>query len=207
MSFLSRLFKNKRGEQIKALAFPLGMKYSEKDEFGLIKLMGDFQLFKTGYSKKIKNILRKKDDWLQSDIAIFDYQYTVSTGKSSVTYKQTVFFINSKDLALPQFLLKPEHFFHRIGKFLNLTQDIEFETYPEFSKKYLVQGEVPSMVKDMVPEELATFFSVEKKWSLEGIHYYLIFYALHKQLPPETIEEFYKKGLKIVKLLGAKEAD
>lgn len=201
MAFLSKLFSSSRGEEIKALAPPLNMVYRKQDHYGLVKLLGGFQLFRSGSFKKITHILSREDEWLRQKTAIFDYQYTVQAGKTPVTFFQTVFFIESKDLALPQFLMKPEHFFHRIGKFMNLTHDIEFEAYPAFSEKYLVQGEIPALVKASVPEELARFFTIENKWSLEGINYHLIFYQKHKRLPPETIREFYQKGMQIAEWL------
>ena len=201
MSFFSRLFKDKRGDEIKSLAYHLDMQYTKRDRYGLKKLLGQFQLFREGGGRKITNLLKKEDEWLQSKVAVFDYQYTISTGKSSQTFYQTVFFIQSKKLSLPQFLIKPEHFFHRVGKFLKLTQDIEFEEHPEFSKKFLIQGDEASLVKDALPDELARFFTIEKKWSLEGMNYFLIFYQKHKRLPPESIGDFYKKGMKIYEWL------
>ena len=201
MSFLSNLFGNRRRQEIEQLASSLNMKYSRKDEFGLVKLMGDFQLFQQGYGRKITNILRNTDDMLETDTAVFDYQYTVSTGKSSVTYVTTVFFVNSKRLGLPQFLMKPEHFFHRVGKYLNFTQDIEIEEFPKFSDAYLVQGEFPSMINEMVNPPMARFFTIEKKWSLEGINYYFVFYQKHKKLPPDQIKGFVAKGTQIFEWL------
>ena len=201
MALFSDIFGNKRADALKSLAYDLDMEYSRKDEFKFIKRMGEFQLFKAGHSKRIRNILRKDDDWLEFSTAIFDYQYTIQHGKSSSTYVQTVFFVDSKKLALPQFLLKPENFFHRIGKSLNWVKDIEFEEHPEFSRKYLIQSEFPEMFKEKVDEDFTRFFSVENKWRLEGVNYFLIFYRLHKKLPVSQIKDFYSKGLRLVEML------
>lgn len=186
---------------MEALAGELGLEYSQKDEFKMVKRLEAFQLFKKGSFRKITNLMTKEEELLESKFAVFDYQYTIHQGKTSHTFVQTVFFMDSKKLGLPQFLIKPEHFFHRIGKYLGWVQDIEFETHPEFSGKYLVQSEFPDMLKEMIPEELMHFFSVERKWSLEGINYFLIFYHEHKRLPIETIKEFYLKGMNIVDML------
>ena len=200
MNAIQRLFDGNRSQEIEALANKLGLRYTKKDEFGLIKQLGDFRLFQKGSFRRINYLLRDSRN-LDFKTAVFDYRYTISSGKHSRTYLQTVFFVESTSLALPRFLLKPENFLHRIGKYLNLTQDIEVDAYPEFSDNYLVQGEIPDLVKDMIPEELARFFMVDKKWSLEGLNYYLIFYQNNKRLSPTEIEHFYQKGLGIVEML------
>ncbi|MBK9018426.1 MAG: hypothetical protein IPM82_32715 [Saprospiraceae bacterium] len=95
-------------------------------------MLRDFHLFSKGGSKTITNMLTYSSQLMEDKINIFDYKYTVSTGKSAVTFKQTVFFINSKRLAMPEMLLKPEHFFHRLGNWLGLEQDIDFEEHRIF---------------------------------------------------------------------------
>jgi hypothetical protein len=197
----SSFFNYDRKNELKALSSKLGMEFSEKDEFKLINRLGSFQLFRKGTFRKISNLMAMDDDWLESRYAIFDYRYTIQQGKTSRTFHQTVFFMDSKKLGLPQFLMKPENFFHRIGKYLNLVKDIEFEAHPEFSEKYLVQSEFPDMLKEMVSPELVRFFTIENKWTLEGNNYFLILYKMNKKLPSESIEEFHKKGLYLVNLL------
>lgn len=191
----------RRADHLRALAPSLGMTYHAKDEYGLIKLLGDFRLFRRGHHRRITNLLEKRDGLLQSRTAIFDYRYTISSGNSSRVYRQTVFFVESNALALPQFLLKPEHFFHAIGKFLGVTQDIAYAKHPTFSDQYLIQGEHPGLVEGALPLELAQFFTVEKEWSLEGLGYYLVFYRHNRRLPPDTIRGFHDKGMKIMEML------
>ncbi|MCB0636759.1 MAG: hypothetical protein KDC54_09095, partial [Lewinella sp.] len=86
-------------------------------------------------------------------------------------------------------------------KFLGLTQDIEYTAHQRFSDKYLIQGDDPELVADMIPDALARYFSVEGTWSLEGIGYYLIFYHKSNRLPPQQIKRFYRKGMEIVNWL------
>ena len=117
----------------------LDMQFHIKDEYGLISMMKDFKLFKRGYGKKIRNILSVKRDIEQPDIRIFDYHYVVGGGNSTRRISQTVFYIHSKALNLPEFIIKPEYFFHKVGEWLGM-QDINFEAFPDFSKQYLLQG-------------------------------------------------------------------
>ncbi len=190
-----------RGEAMEQMARQLGMNYTTKDEYGYKSLLGDFKLFRKGTGRKILNFLQKKEEELDLETFIFDYHYVISTGNSSVRYKQTVFFVKSSKLALPQFSLQPEHFFHRIGTYLGM-QDIDFESHPEFSDQYLLKGEDEDLIREKLNENFRSFFTIEKNWYLEGLGYFMIFYAHNKLLPPEEIMDFYAKGQEIYKLLN-----
>ncbi len=176
MSFFSDLF-NKRRNEIRKVAKELNMDFYEADDFGLVAFLEDFKLFSIGRSKKIKNMLIRVDGKEGLDIRIFDYRYVIGSGKSTQFFNQTVFYLHSEKLGLPQFMLKPENFFHRIGKFLGMPQDINFEEYPEFSKQYYLKGEEEAAVRSTFKDDLLHFFTVEKNWTLEGRKFTLIFYA------------------------------
>jgi hypothetical protein len=205
MSILSKAKLRERTEQLRAVAFELEMDFEEKDEFGMIALLRDFKLFKIGGSKKITNILSKTSGLMEEKINVFDYRYTVSTGKSSHTFHQSVFFIQSKQLAMPQMLLKPENFFHKIGAWLGM-QDIDFEEHPEFSDRYLLQGEDEERIRrTMSNETVMRFFTVEKNWSLESIGFYLVLYQERKLIDPGHFKTLYGKGMKLYEQLKTEE--
>lgn len=192
---------NKRAEAMAQVAAKLNMSYVAKDEYGTKSLLADFKLFQRGGGKLITNFLHKKEEAFDLDAYIFDYRYIISTGKSAIPITQTVFFIQAKQLELPQFLLKPEHFFHRIGTYLGM-QDIDFVSDPEFSDQYLLQGEDEDLIRKRLTPDFRHFFTVEKNWTLEGLNYFLIFYRHKKVLPPEDIYRFYDKGMQIFQLLN-----
>lgn len=195
-----KAWMNRRTEEMKETATMLGMDYQEKDEYGMLSLLKDFKLFKKGTSKRINHIIRSKELVEDLDISIFDYRYTISTGKSSHTYKQTVFFVQSKKLELPEFYMKPEHFFHKVAAYLGW-EDIDFETHPTFSDQYHLKGEDEDSIRRMMNEEVLHFFTIEKEWSLEGIGYFLIFYRNKKLLSKEAIQDFCEKGIHITQFL------
>ncbi len=192
-----------RNENLKFLAERLNMTYSAQDEFGMLRLLKDFRLFKKGFSKKITNILQEKEEFLTSDIRIFDYQYTQRYGKTTKTYKQTVFFIQSKALDLPKFYMEPEYFFHRIANFFGIN-DIDFEAYPEFSKQYLLKSKDEDRLRSKMSEEVLHYFTIEKDWCLEGINYYLILYIEEGVFLSKDIPYLYNKGKEIVELFSEK---
>ena len=118
----------------------LGMEFNGSDEWGLKALLRDFELFNKGRRRRFTNVMSKTIGLLNEKIHIFDYQYTRSTGKSATTHYQTVFFIQSKELGLPEMLIYPEHILHKVGELFGM-QDIDFNEWPEFSRKFLVQGD------------------------------------------------------------------
>lgn len=190
-----------RVKQLEKIAKNSSLSFSPIDEFGLINLLKDFRLFQKGGRKRIGNILNEKTELHESDFRIFDYQYTVSSGKHSRTFKQTVFFVQSKQLALPQFYMQPEHFFNKVGNYLGI-EDIDFVEFPQFSDQYWLKGKDEWQIRQSMNDDLLHFFSIEQDWSLEGLNYYMIFYQKNKILPTTEILDFYKKGKHIVDMFS-----
>jgi hypothetical protein len=193
-------FNDGRTEQLRLTAQELGMKFSEEDDYGMIGLLRDFHLMDTGGKKEITNLMTYTSPLMEDRFHIFDYKYTISTGKSAHTYRQSVFFINSKQLAMPEMLMKPEHFFHRLGTWLGLEQDIDFEEHPDFSHNYLLQGEDEARVRrTMNQDEVIRFFTVEKDWSLESVGFFLIFYQHDRLIQPHEIKYLHERGMMLFK--------
>lgn len=131
---------------------------------------------------------------------VFDYSYTISTGKSSATYTQTVAFAEMKDTTLPRFTLGPESFFHRIGNLFGY-KDIDFENHPSFSKKYHLKGpDEQSIRHTFTPETLSYFESRTKPVNLEGDSSRMIIYNSGKIIKPEEIHHFIDGSSRIAGL-------
>ncbi len=191
-----------RATQFSKLAYELGMEYEAEDQWSLHAMLKDFKLFSRGRRRKITNMLRRQDGMLELDVRIFDYRYTIHTNNSARVFKQTVFFAQSKNLGLPQFLMKPENFFHKVGAWLGM-KDINFERYPKFSGQYLLKGDDEDYIRATFSEEILQFFTIERDWTLEGLNYYLILYRKNQLLLPSQIIDFYKKGMHLHQLLRA----
>lgn len=200
MSFFSNLF-NKRRNQLRKVAEDLDMDFYELGKYGLLDYLADYKLFSVGRRKKIENLMINVDKNSGLDIRIFDYRYVIGGGNSTRVFKQTVFYLHSEALLLPQFLLRPEHFFHKVGKFLGMPEDINFEEFPEFSKQYLLKGKEEDAVRSAFNEEVLHFFTIEKNWSLEGRNHTLLFYRKGKRHQTETIKDFHNKGMLIYDML------
>ena len=193
MAFRSPHRKRQRTADLRRMAAKLDLDFEEKDEWGMKALLRDFELFRKGGRRRITNIMSKTLGLMEEKINIFDYQFTINTGKSSATYYQTVFFLQSKELGLPEMLIYPENFFHKIGSLFG-TQDIDFVEHPEFSRKFLVQGDEWG-IRHLMNEELAKFFLVERHWCLESLGYYLVLYRRKALVKPKSIKALFNKGM------------
>ncbi len=185
-----------RTEQLRQAAFKLKMEFHEQDEYGMIGLLRDFQLFDKGGRKEITNLMTQSSQLMEDRFHVFDYKYTVSTGKSAHTFRQTVLFVNSKNLSMPEMLLKPEHFFNKIGAWLGIQQDIDFEEHTVFSDNYLLQGEDETRVRrTMDQEEVIRLFTIEKDWYLESVGFFMIFYQHGRLIEPNEIKHLHQRGM------------
>ncbi len=186
-----------RTARIRNVARALQMNFVGDELFDVQELLTDFKLFDKGRNKKIYNVLHKADDWLELDLRIFDYEYTQNYGKHKKTYRQTVFFMRSRKLGMPEMLMKPETFFNKITEYLNITQDIDFEEYPKFSSQYLLQGEDEEYIRTVMTDKVLKFFTKEKGWTLETLNFFMVLYKHNRVLKPWEINRLYGKGMKL----------
>ncbi len=199
-------YPKSRHEDLKSIAFQLGMSLQEKDEWGMKSLLKDFKLYKKGHSQKIQNLMNSVGGMMEEKFSIFDFKVVVQAGNTPVVYWQTAFFVQSKNLGLPQMLLKPENFFHKIGAWLGM-QDIDFEEYPEFSDKFLLKGEDKNRIRQTINENVTRFFLVNKEWCMESLGYYMILYRENKLIAPQEIKVLYRNGMKIYQELLKSQGD
>jgi len=187
-----------RADKFKELCFSNDLNFLDVDDYGLLNLLKFFSIFKYK-SGKITNLCKFKSSDFQKQIYLFDYRYVISSGKSTVRFDQTVFFVNDKALGLPEFSMKPEHLGHRISNYFGW-HDIDFEEYPIFSDNYYLKGEQEDFIRHTFNDKVLKYFSKTSGWTVEAANYYMVFYA-HKTLIPENIlNDFYRVGLGVYEL-------
>lgn len=197
---------NSREGQLRAVAHRLGMQYSAVEEYSSRPFLSEFNLLQMGRNKLITNILKKRDDEFDTKLQIFDYQFESGYGSARRIYRQSVFFVQSKKLALPEFNMEPESIFHKITNYLIGSEDIDFEGNPRFSGNYVLTGDDEDYIRFMMNPHLLQFFSLSTGWYMEGINFYLILYKLNSRFKASTIKGFYEQGYSIYQSM-AKEMD
>lgn len=189
---MARYRAEERAQAFRQCASQLDWKFKEEDN-GMLAWLLDFKLFKQGAHKKVLPLVVIEDDDL-GFTCLMDYIYTISSGKSSHTYRQTVYFKYSKALALPNFVMVPERWYHRVGTYFGM-QDIDFPEYPEFSKHYLLRGDDEEYIRyHFNHPEMMRFFGSQDFYSMEGMNYLLVLYVNDRILPLEQMMQLVRIG-------------
>ncbi|MCX8212535.1 MAG: hypothetical protein ACJA0J_002298 [Bdellovibrionota bacterium] len=195
-----------RERNMSALADKLGFQFYPEDDYGMEIQLQDFRLFSQGRSKSIDRIMRKQDGLMDLDVAIFDYSYQIwgSSGKDDRVH-QTVFFLQSAKLGLPELWLQPETIVHKLGELVGFT-DIDFVRFPKFSGNYRLTGGDEEYIRHHFNDEVLNYFTMNKGWSMEGIGFYLLFYRKGTLISSAQIEQFFKRGQEVYKMMTDEEA-
>lgn len=176
-----------------SIAYKMDMEFEEEDRMGLYYMLKDFTLFRKGRRRRIFNSMRSIDDMMEVDINVFDYHYTRGKSKNRKVKRQTVFFINSKKLGMPEMNLQPETIIHKLANLLGM-EDINFKEYPQFSNQYHLKGEDEELVRFAMNEKALRFFTNETGWCMESLNYYMILYKRNRLANTKSIKTLIRKG-------------
>ncbi|MFS8813003.1 hypothetical protein NW820_10035 [Synechococcus sp. R55.7] len=199
---LALYHEKKRREALERVAAQLGMRFSAQlpEEIRSRLLQAGFGLFERGHGRRFYNSMSKRliDG---TEITVFDYQYTRGSGKSSSTYRQSVFYAYHEDLHLPRFRLHPENaLFHGIAKAFGM-QDINFESHPKFSRSYLLRGENEAQVRLRFHPGVLGFWEQHPNYCAEGAGAHLILWQNDRQVSPEEIAKWMRLGEELTQRL------
>lgn len=199
---LALYHEKKRREALERVAAQLGMRFSAQlpEEIRSRLLQAGFGLFERSHGRRFYNSMSKRliDG---TEITVFDYQYTRGSGKSSSTYRQSVFYAYHEDLHLPRFRLHPENaFFHGIAKAFGM-QDINFESHPKFSRSYLLRGENEAQVRLRFHPGVLGFWEQHPNYCAEGAGAHLILWQDDRQVSPEGMAEWMRLGEELTQQL------
>lgn len=147
---------------------------------------------------RFSNVMTGSSGGLQ--ISLFDYTYPM--GKSSVTQTVATFF---QDLPLPPFALRPENFFDRIGDAI-VHNDIDFDSNPEFSRRYLLKSPDEAGTRRLFTPSLLTYLEqFQTNWCVEGTGQTLIVYRGGRPLSPSEVPAFLEETSGIARTVFASE--
>lgn len=187
----------KRAQALQALAPALSFTFTAKVDAKLIGELSEFHLFSQGYARRISNVLQGKFNLVP--VTVMDYKYTTGGGKSSHTWVQTVLVFESDKMQLPHFVLRPENLFDKIGSAFGY-KDINFETAPVFSKKYLLRGENEATVRSTFNAGILQHYEQRPGLCTEADGKKLVYYHTSKVVPPDKIQAFLQEGYEAFEL-------
>lgn len=147
-------------------------------------------LFQMGRGKDFRNIMTGSANGLP--VGLFDYAFTVGGGKSSRTYKQTVFSCVKAGAHLPMFKLWPKDLSHKLWDAM-VHKDILFDTHPEFSNRYQLSGPDETRIRGLFTAGLLSYLETldkKMKWRIEGNEETLLVYRSAKKTKPQDFRTF-----------------
>ena len=194
----------KRAKQFGLVAENLGLPLVPISDNTPLSRLGNFHLYQTGAEGiECRNVLEADTDEVK--MLFFDYSYTIvsssSEGTSRTTYRQSILHFCSPSLRLPKFFVRPEGLLHKIGSSFGY-QDIDFQTHPKFSKKYLLRGEDETQIRELFKDNVLTFFETQTKISVEANSDQFVIYRPKKLIKPDELKQFMDEGLGLFALLN-----
>ena len=183
--------ERKRREGLEEIANELGLTFLRDGDSNIHNQIGGFGLFNQGRRREMSNLIKGTTDEVQ--IAIFDYKYVTGSGKNQSTHSQTVASLQSNLINAPDFTLRPEGMFDKIGGALGF-QDIDFETHPQFSSMFVLKGDNEARIREFFTNELLEFFETQSGISLEARQGALIFYRPRSRAKPEQVKDLLSQA-------------
>jgi hypothetical protein len=204
IAFLAILFRSviqveKRSKALAAIAPTLGLSF-EGDEWSstLSALRFETALFDMGWDQRSRNIMRGSFGGFA--ITAFDQGYRIIGSRSQQPITQTVVAFTI-DLFLPRFELGPEGVLDRIGDAFT-QRDIDFDTNPEFSRRYVLRGGNKDKVRELFTPALLNFLEgipPDEKWHIEGEGNTLIFYQSDLIVAADELRQLLEQTSSIAK--------
>jgi hypothetical protein len=195
---VSRYRRKKRAEALVRVAEELGLDYTAQATEDIVAGFGPFQLFSRGRAKKVFNLMQGASG--DRGLAIFDYQFVTGSGKSTKTWRYTVLCIQFDGQAAPTFSLRPENFGDKIISWFR-SSDIDFDTHPTFSKRYLLRGDDEAAVRALFTPPVLEYFEDRKALCAEAMGQTLLVYRLGR-VPPQNIGTHLGDGLELLSLIN-----
>ena len=188
-------WEKKRTEAMTAACQAMGFAFEQLGDVQALRTFGDLPVFDRGHSRKARNVMSGRT--ADRQVKLFDYAYTTGSGKNSHTHNQTVALFPDGASGLPDFELAPEHIFHKLGQVFGY-QDIDFETSPEFSSRYLLRGTDEAAVRAAFAADTLAFFSQEQGWHVEVRNGHAGVYRADKRCKPEEAPAFLADALRVL---------
>lgn len=187
--------QRERTEAFRKVADEIGFDFHPGGGDGLRSEAGSFYLFQHGHSKQVRNLMSGQA--LELEVTVFDYEYTTGSGKHRHRWRQTAVLMRVPDLHLPDFTLRPENFWHKVGATLGF-DDIDFADYPPFSKQYLLKGASEAAVRGAFTEHVLEYFTDRPGLNVEGRDDRVLVYRQARCQQPAEIRELMETGFEVL---------
>lgn len=151
------------------------------------------KIFNDGFGRKAGNIITLP--FGKYPVLFLDYEYSESSGDSTVTYSYTVAAVKAPS-AIPAFELRPEHFGDKLMAMAGF-DDIDIPGFEEFSKKYCLKGPDKNSVLIFFAPQVVMALEKTDGWRIQCSGNYFAFFKKSGYVPAADYPSFIEdvKGL------------
>lgn len=191
---LSLWMEGKRTRELQSVAQDLGFDFRAEGAGRLSDRLSGFDLMNRGTSRRYRNVMQRAADG--RTVSLFDYQYTISTGKNSTTHRQTVAVMESANQRLPSFSMAPEGLLHRVGQLMGM-QDIDFDDAPRFSRAFVLRGDDESAIRQCFGPEMLEQIPEFGAVSIAGEGDLLMVWFAGRRKKPAELRTFFESAFRL----------
>ena len=182
------LREKKRSAALQAVAPQMGFTYRNEGQPFDPAPLPEVALFNQGRDRRFRNLL---NGWVAGmQAAVFDYQFTVGSGRNSSTVRQTVAAFKLPH-PLANFQLSPKTLGARVSALFG-GQDFHFADHPEFSKRYRLRGRDEPSLRQFFTAPVLLYFEQlpPNHWTVETSEGWLIVFHEGHRVPPAGVSDF-----------------
>ena len=193
---------SQRQERLRNLAQDKGYHYKSKIDWDTVYLK-NFSFFELRPIERKYNSLNGIFEDLERSWEIVDITFNEGQAFTAETFDTTVMVLKSNK-NLPVFSMEKEGVFENIFEKLRElkgNKDIDFEKYPDFSKKFLLMGDNEAEIQSFFTEDLIRFFEKNHVYHIESNGEALIVFDKIKLARTDETIAFINYGKELSELL------
>ena len=183
----------KRTADLQLVAGALDLAFQDTGNAQLQQDLSAFPLFSIGRAHKLTNLFVADTPALK--INLFDYEYTTGHGKHKRVRRQTVAALQSAELTIPAFVMRPEGKLDLVGSLLG-RQDIDFDDHAAFSKAFVLKSEDESATREFFDAPLLDYFAAHGTISFETAQGVFLYFRRWQTVAAsqEPLQNFLAEG-------------
>ncbi len=185
-----------RVQFLEAVASKLGLKAFDRNRSVLPKSILNFPLLKEGSGRRILNIMQGEIHGVHS--TLFDVRHTLGRGKEKTETMQTAICMQSKDLRLPEFILRPKEWTEEVSTKKGFVEVSLSKDYPAIDECYSLKAKDVEAVRGLLSDDIVDRFTKLRGLAVEAEGSYLLFYRPDQLRRPEDLGAFMSNGYKIL---------
>ncbi|WP_420317042.1 SulP family inorganic anion transporter [Ekhidna sp.] len=196
-----------RQKRLRNLATRNDYQYTSQVDWNTTYLK-EFHFFEIRPIERKSNSLKGVYKELNVSWEITDVTFNEGQAFTAETFNATLMVLKLNN-QIPIFTLEKEGVFERIfDRVMAFTgyKDIDFEIYPDFSKKFLLMGNSESEIRSFFTDEMIRFFENHHIYHLESNGEALLIFNKIKLARTDETLEFIEYGKELATLLDAKKS-